>query len=229
MTKKYPDFSIIVFYVLSVFILLVMQVIILLIAPSILENDSALVTFNSISNLLWYTGLIVVFIYFYRSFFIDSINKFRENIIGTVAYVIVGMGIMFAAAIISGMILLSLVGDQVSQNQEAIEQLFNGSSFDRIAIIVSSVFFAPIVEELVFRKSMFQIFNKLPAPLIIFFSSLAFGSIHIIGDNPEQIIYYFALGLGLGFMYHYTNKNFAVVVLIHFIVNSLVTIAMFTS
>lgn len=226
MTRKYPDFSILLFYVFSTFLMIIIQILIIAFYPDILDDDELLTRFSSISNLAWYAGLFLVFIYFYREFLLAALIKFKNNLTLSIGYVVAGMGIMFGAALISGMILLSLVGDEVPENQEAIELIFNGGGFDRAAIIITTILLAPLVEELVFRKSLFQLFKKLPNSLIIIFSSLAFGAIHIIGDNPAQIIYYFALGLGLGFMYHFSEKNFAVVVIMHMIVNTLVTLAM---
>lgn len=228
MVKKYPDFFTILFYFLSLVILLLIQIPLLTIYPDLYEIEEYYIKFNSISNFVWYFGLFIVYIIAFRVYLLKELRFFTSNLGESIKLIIIGLVIMFGAAIISGMILLGLVGDQTSSNQEAIELMFNGDLFDKYAIVISTVIFAPVVEELLFRKALFNIFGKkLNVVFTVMLSSFFFGLIHVLGDNPAQIIYYFALGLGLGTVYHLSKKNFYVVVSMHLIVNLLVTYFMF--
>ena len=61
---------------------------------------------------------------------------------------------------------------------------------DKIALIVFSVLLAPVVEELVFRKAIYGLFEKKSIPLAIAISGLTFGYIHVLSGDYIQIIIY---------------------------------------
>jgi membrane protease YdiL (CAAX protease family) len=97
-------------------------------------------------------------------------------------------------------------------------------------IFMFAVFLAPLVEEMVFRMAAFQLFFHIEGIKpwkVIMLSSLAFGLIHVIGTfDFVQLPYYAGLGAVLGFFY-YRSKNIAVPIVIHMLLNALVTITMF--
>lgn len=88
-------------------------------------------------------------------------------------YYLIGLVIMmFSNVIIS---IISQGGK--AGNQESINELF---SISPLYVYFASVIFAPIVEELVFRKAIYNIIpNKF---LFILASGLIFGSLHVIGN-----------------------------------------------
>ena len=206
MTKKHPDFSIILFYFLSLILLIFVQLILLFSIDELLNNEgNTSVKFDSISNLAWYLLIFIVYIIFFKDFLLEQFKLFINKIDQSIGFIILGLLLMFAGAVISVVILIALVGDEPAENQEAIERIFNGDWFDQLSIVIATVILAPLVEELLFRKALFNIFsgkNKeklsiVRAGFVIFISSFFFGLVHVLGDDPVQIIYYFALGLGL--------------------------------
>lgn len=106
----------------------------------------------------------------------------------------------------------------VAGNQDAINELFNISP---IYVYFSAVIFAPIVEELVFRKAIRNIIpNKF---LFIIASGLIFGSLHIIGNVEAwydllYLIPYSAPGLAFAYIY-YKTENIFVPMGLHFMHN----------
>ncbi|MFK5883959.1 MAG: CPBP family intramembrane metalloprotease [Candidatus Izemoplasma sp.] len=236
MTKKHPDFSIILFYFLSLILLIIVQIILLFSFDGLLNNvGRTSVKFDAISNLAWYLLLFTVYLVFFKDYLLEQFKLFFSRIDQSIGYIILGLFIMFAGAVASVIILFAIVGDEPAENQEAIERIFNGDWFDQLSIVISTVIFAPLVEELFFRKALFNVFSGkkkkqlsiFRAFFVIVLSSFTFGLVHVLGDNPAQIIYYFALGLGLGFTYYISKRNFFVVVSMHMIVNGLVTYFMF--
>lgn len=73
--------------------------------------------------------------------------------------------------------------------------------------VVSLSLVAPLVEELLFRKSMNDDMRRsgLSPLFAVIFSSLLFGVVHM---NPIQIPYAFAMGCVLGYVYVRTNNIF---------------------
>lgn len=115
-----------------------------------------------------------------------------------------------------------------SGNQSAIvEMLSSAGVVPLIFYCLVLTFVAPIVEELIFRKSIFNVFSKKSKIFKIFISATIFGALHIgssilniiaSGDAFDvmckgvlcELIYgvsYFAMGLVLGFTYEKSGEN----------------------
>ena len=100
--------------------------------------------------------------------------------------------------------------------------------FDKISLIVFTVFFAPFAEEIVFRKAVYGLFERINIPLAIIVSGLSFGLIHVMSGDLIQLIIYGSLGLVLAYVYYYSKKNLLTVITIHMIYNLIITIFMFS-
>ncbi len=95
---------------------------------------------------------------------------------------LIGLGIMM----MSNLFINIFVNSGLPSNEETIRKLFDISP---IYIFISSVIYAPIVEELVFRQSIRNIItNKY---LFIFVSGLVFGGLHVIGgmNSLVELVY----------------------------------------
>ncbi|MDR2828381.1 MAG: CPBP family intramembrane metalloprotease [Acholeplasmatales bacterium] len=110
-----------------------------------------------------------------------------------------------------------------SVNQSTIDSL-SSTTLGFIMMLVLSVVLAPIVEELVFRKSIFGLFKNKKynwIPLII--SSILFGLIHVTtelfsGDYKSLLfngVSYIGTGLIFGYIYIRNDKNIWVNILAH--------------
>ena len=96
-------------------------------------------------------------------------------------------------------------------------------------MIVFIVVVGPIVEELVFRKSMHEILRslKLPTWLVLGISSVLFGLIHVIsaGDFVE-VFPYILMGVTIGSL-EIKTKNIYPSIFVHIFINALSTAMIF--
>jgi len=105
-----------------------------------------------------------------------------------------------------------------TQNNQAIKTLMNGSPLSLWMMAISAVFLTPIVEELVFRGVLTNLFFK-QEWLKIALSGLVFGSLHSSSTIPSFLIYV-TMGLVLATVYRLTGKIHASIAL-HFLINAL--------
>lgn len=128
-----------------------------------------------------------------------------------------------------------------SANQNSIEEMLFTNAFTFIAILLSTVLLAPLVEELVFRKCFFKLFRKSGWKAILITAAL-FGGIHVFtsilnvlsgisSGSPSyswddfwieifSFISYFASGIAFGFIYIRSNKNVTVTIGVHMLYNA---------
>lgn len=136
---------------------------------------------------------------------------------------ICGIGLVcgYGGNAIGVMITQALGGADVSANQEGLNQMLFSKYAWIFVIIVAIV--GPIVEELVFRKSIHDILRsyKLPVWLILSISSILFGAIHVINAGDfVQIFPYVFMGVALGAVEIY-SRNIYPSIFIHIFINSL--------
>ncbi len=113
--------------------------------------------------------------------------------------------------------------DQSSENQLLLELAFE---YHPVLIALATIIFAPIVEEMIFRKCMFGLFNNKTIALIV--SSLSFGVIHIISSFGQYSfletviisIPYIASGFILGFIYMKASYNIYYPIFVHLLSNA---------
>ena len=109
----------------------------------------------------------------------------------------------------------------VSLNQQAIEQSLLSST--GVLMIFITVIFAPVLEELVFRKAMFRFFKNHWIAMVV--SSLVFGLIHVTSetnvlDFVTNLITYSASGFALGYVYIKNKNNVWASILVHAVANA---------
>ena len=142
----------------------------------------------------------------------NSIKYFNKYI----KYWLIGLFIMM----VSNLFINLIVTNDIPSNEQAIRETFNISP---IYIFFSAVIYAPIVEELIFRQSIKNIFNN--KWLFIIISGLLFGSMHIFGDfkNITDLLYiipYSTPGIIFAYMLE-DSDNICVPMSFHFIHNGI--------
>lgn len=144
--------------------------------------------------------------------FKEDIKKSKINFIRNFTY---SLFVMF----IVGVVLTSIEEITFLMGKETIDEIF--SIEPTIDILIGSIIFAPFIEELFFRRSIYiyimenmkdDRFNKY---IFLIFSTLTFASLH---PPMHKIIFVIPIGLGLSVIYLYT-KNFVYTWLMHFIYN----------
>lgn len=157
------------------------------------------------------------------------LNSFKDAIIPA----LFGVLIVYLGNIAGNMLTIivsSLFKERVveSVNQASIVDILSTNYAP--LMIIAVVLLGPIVEELVFRKSMFSLFKNKIAALII--SSLAFGLIHVLGESSIQtmiiaIIPYLVPGLALGYIYLKNDENIIIPIITHVLLNTISVILIF--
>jgi len=104
-----------------------------------------------------------------------------------------------------------------TQNNAAIKSLMSGSPVAMWMMAISAVFLTPIVEELVFRGVLTNLFFK-QEWLKIGLSGLVFGSLHSSSTLPSFMIYV-TMGLILAMVYRFSGKIQDSIIL-HFLINA---------
>lgn len=142
----------------------------------------------------------------------NSIKYFNKYI----KYWLIGLFIMM----VSNLFINLIVTNDIPSNEQAIRETFNISP---IYIFFSAVIYAPIVEELIFRQSIKNIFHN--KWLFIIISGLLFGSMHVFGDfkNITDLLYiipYSTPGIIFAYMLE-DSDNICVPMSFHFIHNGI--------
>jgi len=166
--------------------------------------------------------IIIMLVYFktlkkdFKPFFKDFLNNFEQSF----KYYLIGLAIM----ITSNLIITFVFDGGVAENEETVR------SFIDIAPIIMFFdvsLYAPIAEELLFRKSIRDIFkNKW---LYVLASGFIFGALHVTSINSLVDLLYLIPYCSLGFTFAYTyakTNNIYSTISIHAMHNS-VTILLY--
>ncbi len=136
--------------------------------------------------------------------------------------VAIGFAMVYAAMIAAQVIMISVFKiESNSQNEIMIGSMFSDDPLRLILLFFSLCIFAPVIEELVFRKVIYGFFERhLGYVLAIVGSGLIFGLMHVVsyGDFIQAIPYVF-MGSIFGYVYYRSGKNIYVTIGVHFINN----------
>lgn len=143
----------------------------------------------------------------------NHINYFSKYI----KYWFLALIIMFA----SNLIITFISKGGIAGNEETIRTMFSKTP---IYIFISSVFFAPLLEELVFRQGFRNIFSN--DILFIIISGLVFGGLHVVGNIKAWYdILYLIPYCTPGFIFAYIltkTNNIFVPMGLHFLHNGII-------
>ena len=142
-------------------------------------------------------------------------KNFGKNFENSFKYYLVGVGVM----IFSNLIITLLFQGDLSTNETMVRSYINASPL-LMAIDIS--FYAPLAEELLFRKSIRDVVkNKW---LYIFISGFIFGGMHVIGTEGLigllYLIPYCSLGFTFAYIYAKTDNIYSSIML-HFMHNTI--------
>lgn len=205
-----------------IFLLLCFQIIPLL----FLDIDiSKLSTTNKIIyNLICDILLIIIFILIYKKDIIkDFKNFFNKKIFKNLKVALKYWGLGLIIMISTNLIIGIITNGALAQNEESVRSLIDKSP---LFMLFELMIYAPITEELIFRKSIREITdNKYIYPLL---SGLIFGLLHILSSykNPLTLLYiipYGSLGYIFAKLYQKTNNIFSTIT-IHSLHNTITLI-----
>lgn len=163
------------------------------------------------STILFATSIIIYFKELKREMK-DALNRPAETFLTG----FIGFFILIGGTIITNIIVQMIAGPGDSTNQLAIENICKNGYL--LPMFFLTVIFAPIAEELIFRKAFFTLIENKWIALAA--SSLIFGAIHVIGGGDfVYLISYATSGLILGGIYIFSKKNIYASILTHMLNN----------
>ena len=157
-------------------------------------------------------------VYIYRKTLKKDFADFIKNIKSYKKY-IEFWAVAYVLMVASSFIITYFFPTAVANNQETINDLFRLAP---VYIIISSVFFAPFIEEMIFRLSFRHMFNG--NIFFITMSGLTFGAMHVFSSLQSfyDLLYIIPYSIP-GFFFAYTlvkSKNIFVPIGLHFIHNA---------
>ncbi|QWB99350.1 CPBP family intramembrane metalloprotease [Mycoplasmatota bacterium] len=173
--------------------------------------------FNFLTTFLVAIALFIV----NRSNYKYDFKRFVQEPKKHFGYILTGFLLLYAASFFANMIMQFIGVTETSQNEMAIQSLFNPSFISLASLFLLLVIFTPIVEETVFRKALYGLsYNALGDKGAILVTGLVFAFLHVasFGDFI-QIIPYAFMGLSFSYIYFYSGRNLYVVIAIHMINN----------
>ena len=149
---------------------------------------------------------------------IEDIKKHHKDYFKTYfKYWLLALIIMFCSNIIINII----AGGALAGNEETIRTMFSKAP---VYVFISAVFLAPLLEELVFRQSIRNMFSN--DLLFIIMSGLIFGGLHVVGNiNHWYDLLYLIPYCTPGFIFAYImskTNNVFVSMGLHFLHNGMI-------
>ena len=200
---------------LGLILLLLTWGLIPIIISSILKIDYQ--NMNAILKIIisFFNDLCLIFILigiYHKTFFRDFKNYFEtrdilENIFTSLKYWLLGLSIM----VISNSIITIITNGTLAANEEAVRNLIDTHP---LYMAFQLIIYAPLTEELIFRKSIREITNN--KAIYILLTGLIFGGMHVISslNTPLDLLYlipYCSLGFTFAYLYHKTDNIFSTI------------------
>jgi membrane protease YdiL (CAAX protease family) len=181
-------------------------------------------------NLITYVISTILVVIFLRRYLFEDAKTIKENPKKLLLFSFVA-GIIFLVLSLIIDILISYLAPS-SQNQQNIEMIMNNGGAIPMAIAV--VFFAPLVEELIYRKCIFKIFENSGKTACYVASIIFFVLPHMLSTQTGdpltwilQCIPYASCGFMLCYIYDKSNKNIYAPIIAHLMNNLLAAILIF--
>ena len=166
---------------------------------------------------------ILVLIFLYRKTFIEDFKNYIKNFKKDFKKYMDYWAIAFALMIASNILITFILPESNATNQEIINDLLTKVP---LYIIISSVIYAPIIEETIFRLSLRKVFKS--DTLFIIISGLVFGALHVVGSFEKWSDLIFIITYSIpGFVFAYTlvkSKNILIPISLHMFHNGFMTL-----
>ncbi len=169
-----------------------------------IDNNMSIML-NTFANILLAFILYLIYRKSLKKEFHTFISNFKENLSTGFSYWFLGLNIM----IISNVVINIVFNGGVAANEETVQEMISSLPW---LMLINAGFIAPFNEEIVFRKTLKDIFTN-HRWLFAFFSFFLFGLAHVLGNvtTPTDwlfIIPYGALGGAFALAYSKTDSVF---------------------
>lgn len=168
-------------------------------------SDKMYVVYLTTSELI----LTVIYFAIYRKTLVNDFKEFKKDINGNLELAFRYWAVGFAIMIVSNLFITVILGKTIAGNEEAVRNYIGAAP---MLMAISTVLFAPINEELTFRKSIRDAINNKWAYVLL--SGIIFGGLHVISyvSSPLDLVYlipYCSLGISFALLYYRTNNIFS--------------------
>lgn len=196
----------------------------LLVLPFVLAGinyDTIPITIKVIYAIIYEFAMIGIIVLILKDEIKKAVKDIKKNHMNYfskyIKYWFLALIIMFA----SNLVITLISKGGIAGNEETIRTMFSQTP---VYIFISSVFFAPVLEELVFRQGLRNIFSNNMVFIVI--SGLVFGGLHVVGNiNAWHDILYLIPYCTPGFIFAYIltkTDNIFVPMGIHFLHNGII-------
>ncbi len=186
-------------------------------------------TFAAYGQLIYYAILATLMVRVAYRPLKTMLAKHRMQKGYTLGVIIGGFFFMLGTSTLVGIVLSEFGITDTSANQESLEQMAQSAWYNFVAVGLFGVLFAPIIEELVFRKGVFGLMERRwNATAAILGSSLLFGAIHMMTgfSHVLELLPYVAMGVAFGVIYKLTDRRLDIVIGMHMLWNLFVVSVM---
>lgn len=168
-------------------------------------SDKMYVVYLTTSELI----LTVIYFAIYRKTLVNDFKEFKKDINGNLEFAFRYWAAGFAIMVVSNLFITVILGKAIAGNEETVRNYIGTAP---ILMAISTVIFAPINEELTFRKSIRDAINNKWAYVLL--SGIIFGGLHVISyvSSPLDLVYlipYCSLGIAFALLYYKTNNIFS--------------------
>lgn len=168
-------------------------------------SDKMYVVYLTTSELI----LTLIFFIIYGKTLVNDFKEFKKDINGNLEFAFRYWAAGFAIMVVSNLFITVILGKTIAGNEETVRNYIVAAP---ILMAISTVLFAPINEELTFRKSIRDAINNKWAYVLL--SGIIFGGLHVISyvSSPLDLVYlipYCSLGISFALLYYKTNNIFS--------------------
>lgn len=170
-------------------------------------TDKEYIFYLTLSNIT----LIIIYILIYQKTLVKDFKNFTKNLITNLETSLKYWLIGFIIMIVSNLVITFILNKGIAGNEQDVRNYIDAFP---LFMLFNTVIYAPLTEELTFRKSIKDaISNKW---LYIIISGLVFGMLHIASyiTTPIDLVYlipYGALGISFAMLYYKTDNIFSTI------------------
>lgn len=169
----------------------------------------------------FFIALIIILVLLRNDTESEKWNRGKTTIPATIGWIILGVFLALFAQIIAGTIETQVF--KIKAESENTQNIIDIIKTAPLFMIVSSIF-APILEEIIFRKIIFgTLYKRYNFFIAAIISSLIFALIHF---DPTHLLVYISMGLVFSFLYVQT-KRIIVPIMAHVMMNTYVMLITF--
>lgn len=166
-------------------------------------NTNQRIIYTIVSSFIYILILIFAYRKELKEEIIDFKNNFKKYLPKSIAIYLIGVLLMG----LINLLLIKITGQEASGNESLIREYIANYP---IYMAFSTIIFAPLTEEFIFRKSLKNVLKY--KYLFIIISGLIFGMMHIQNfTDPIEYLYsipYIIMGIDFAYIYFKTNNIF---------------------